>query len=80
MFGRFPRGPRAATQANPAQLTPRELEVLGLLVAGLQNAEIAGRLFLSERTVHSHVSAILRKLEVRTRGQAAVAAAKLGVA
>ncbi len=75
-----PRGPRAATQANPAQLTPRELEVLGLLVAGLQNAEIAGRLFLSERTVHSHVSAILRKLEVRTRGQAAVAAAKLGVA
>ena len=75
----FPRGPRPATQANPAQLTRRELEVLGLLTEGLQDAEIAGRLFLSERTVHSHVSAILRKLDVRTRGQAAVAAAKLGV-
>ena len=51
-------------------LTSREAEVLGLLAAGLSNAQIADRLGLSGRTVGNHVSAILRKLGVRTRGEA----------
>jgi DNA-binding CsgD family transcriptional regulator len=75
-----PRGPRPVTRQNPANLTPRELEVLGLVVQGLRNAEIAGRLVLSQKTVEHHVSAILRKLEVSTRGQAVSAAAQLGLA
>jgi DNA-binding CsgD family transcriptional regulator len=75
----IPRGPRAATHANPGQLTRRETEVVGLLAEGLRNAEIAERLFLSPRTVDHHVSAILRKLGVETRGQATAAAKRLGV-
>jgi DNA-binding CsgD family transcriptional regulator/tetratricopeptide (TPR) repeat protein len=76
----LPRGPRAATRTNPANLTPRELEVLGLVAGGLTNGEIAGRLFLSEKTVGHHVSAILRKLGVRSRGQASAEARRLGLA
>jgi len=70
----LPRGPRPATRSNPASLTPREVEVLQLVVQGLRNAEIADRLFLSVKTVDHHVSAILRKLGVRSRGEAATAA------
>ncbi len=74
-----PRGPRARTQANPAWLTPRELEVLPLLAEGLRNTEIAARLIVSPKTVDHHVSSILRKLDVRTRGQAGAAALRLGL-
>jgi class 3 adenylate cyclase/DNA-binding CsgD family transcriptional regulator/tetratricopeptide (TPR) repeat protein len=71
------RGPRAATRANPAQLTARELEVLELVTEGLRNAEIGRRLHLSTRTVDHHVSAILRKLGVRGRAEASAAAQRL---
>jgi DNA-binding NarL/FixJ family response regulator len=52
--------------------------VLALVVDGLRNAQIAERLIVSEKTVDHHVSAILRKLDVRTRGQAATEAVRLG--
>jgi DNA-binding CsgD family transcriptional regulator/tetratricopeptide (TPR) repeat protein len=77
---RLPRGPRASTRGNPAGLTAREVEVLALVGQGLRNADIAARLFLSEKTVGHHVSAILRKLGVRTRGEAGVEAQRLGIA
>jgi DNA-binding CsgD family transcriptional regulator/tetratricopeptide (TPR) repeat protein len=67
----LPRGPRQATQQNPSGLTSREAEVLELVAQGFSDADIASRLFLSKRTVHHHVSAILRKLNVSTRAQAA---------
>jgi DNA-binding CsgD family transcriptional regulator/tetratricopeptide (TPR) repeat protein len=77
---RVPRGPTRATAANPAGLTSRQVEVLGLLAEGLTDAEIAGRLSLSTKTVGHHVSALLAKLEVASRHQAAAAAGRLGVA
>jgi DNA-binding CsgD family transcriptional regulator len=75
-----PRGPRAASRANPANLTPREVDVLALVAEGLHNAEIAERLYLAEKTVDHYVSAILRKLDVRTRAQASAEAVRLGLA
>jgi DNA-binding CsgD family transcriptional regulator len=76
----LPRGPRPTTSRNPANLTTRELEVLELLAHhGLRNAEIARRLFVTEKTVGHHVSAILRKLGVQSRAQAAAEAVRLGI-
>jgi DNA-binding CsgD family transcriptional regulator/tetratricopeptide (TPR) repeat protein len=75
----IPRGPAAETRANPAGLTARQQDVLALLVDGLSNAEIAARLVISQKTADHHVSAILAKLEVRSRGEAAAVARKLGV-
>jgi DNA-binding CsgD family transcriptional regulator len=76
---RVARGPRPSTRGNPGQLTQREVEVLALVAEGLRNADIAQRLFLSEKTVGHHISAILRKLDVRTRGEAAAAGVRLGL-
>jgi DNA-binding CsgD family transcriptional regulator len=75
----LPRGPRADTRLNAAGLTSREVEVVDLLATGLRNAAIAERLFLSPRTVDHHVSSILRKLSVSSRGEAVAAAAELGL-
>lgn len=73
------RGPRRSTLRNPAGLTVRQLEVLPLLVAGLSNREIATRLVVSERTVEHHVTAIFRKLDVRTRAEATAHAVRAGI-
>jgi DNA-binding NarL/FixJ family response regulator len=75
----LPRGPRPDTKNHPARLTRREAEVLALVQQGASNADIAARLYLSEKTVHHHVSAILRKLGVSSRGQAVSEAARLGL-
>ncbi len=75
--GSVPRGPNRATRANPAGLTPRQVDVLELLVAGLGNAEIAERLVLSVRTVEDHVSGVLSRLGVDTRDEAGRVGARL---
>ncbi len=75
----IPRGPRPRTREHPAGLTRREVEVLSLLAEGMRNAEIAERLVVSTKTVDHHVSAILRKLDVRNRGEAAAEAARRGL-
>ncbi|HEY6278773.1 MAG TPA: AAA family ATPase [Streptosporangiaceae bacterium] len=76
----IPAGPRSTTRADPLGLTRREREVLSLICAGLTNAEIASRLFVSAKTVDHHVSAVLAKLNVPSRNAAAEQAARLALA
>ena len=64
---------------EPEPLTPRELEVLGLLARGLPNREIAGNLFISERTIKFHVGSILAKLDAGNRTEAARIAVQRGL-
>jgi len=75
----LPRGPRSTTASHPFGLTAREADVLALLALGLSNAEIAERSHLSRRTVDHHVSAVLRKLEVDNRRDAATLAVDHGL-
>lgn len=78
-FSRVPRGPRRTTAAHLAGLTPRQADVLALLADGLSNAEIAARLVLSAKTIDHHVSALLGKLGVATRGQAVAVAHRMNL-
>jgi DNA-binding NarL/FixJ family response regulator len=75
-----PHGRSPSTRANPAGLTDRQLDVRALLVDGLSNDDIAARLVISHKTADHHVSAILGKLDVRSRGEAVAAAPRLQLA
>ena len=66
-------------RADGRRLTPREIEVLALVVAGCDNGEIGERLHLSAGTVKHHISSILGKLAVDNRIQAAVLGVRLGL-
>jgi DNA-binding CsgD family transcriptional regulator len=73
-----PRGQRTSTRSNRLGLTRREAEILNLVSEGMRNSAIAQRLFISIRTVDRHVSAILSKLGVQSRGEAVAMAGKSG--
>jgi DNA-binding NarL/FixJ family response regulator len=72
-------GGESAEHDPLAELTVREREVLDLVAAGLSNAEIGGRLGLAEKTVKYHMTAILGKLQVSSRVEAALLAYKSGL-
>jgi DNA-binding CsgD family transcriptional regulator len=75
----IPRGPIAETRANPAGLTRRQAQVLALVDNGLSNVEIADRLCISVKTAEHHVSAIILRLDVGSRREAAAAARSMGI-
>ena len=77
-FARLPT-PGTAREAELAELTDREIEVMRLLARGLSNAEIADRLVVSPATVKTHVASILGKLRLRDRVQAVVVAYESGL-
>ena len=76
-----PTLPGGDEPAPPAleSLTERELEILTLLASGLSNAELGAKLYLSEPTIKTHLSSIFRKLGVRDRVQAVIAAFDAGL-
>ena len=74
-----PRGPIARTRASPAGLTRRQSQVFALLVKGLSNGQIARRLSISTKTTEHHVSAIIARLGVSSRGEAAAVARARGL-
>jgi DNA-binding NarL/FixJ family response regulator len=80
-FARLKAVPARTPSSNPAMaaLTPRETEVLSLVAEGLSNHQVAARLVVTEETVKTHVSRILRKLSLRDRTQAVIAAYESGL-
>jgi DNA-binding NarL/FixJ family response regulator len=78
VLGLFSQG-RTATAGPFPELTPRELEVLELIAAGLDNHSIARRLFLSEKTVRNRASTILSKLHARSRAEMVALARDAGL-
>jgi DNA-binding NarL/FixJ family response regulator len=79
LLERFAEPASPSRAAELEELTDREREILSLMAHGLSNAELAERLYLTEATVKSHVSSILRKLGVRDRVQAVIAAYEAGL-
>jgi DNA-binding NarL/FixJ family response regulator len=79
LIERFAGTRPAALPPTLSELTPRELEVLGLVARGSSNAEIAAALVVSEHTVKTHVAHILQKLDLRDRVQAVVLAYEAGI-
>ena len=79
----FARQPQPAAHSDPpsavAELTPREQEVLALMVRGLSNPEICQQLVISEATAKTHVAHILQKLGLRDRVQAVIYAYESGL-
>jgi DNA-binding NarL/FixJ family response regulator len=80
VISQFARVPRPSPPEALGELTSREAEVFRLIAAGLSNAEIGAELFISDTTVKTHVTQVLRKLGLRDRVQAVVLAYKTGVA
>jgi DNA-binding CsgD family transcriptional regulator len=76
----IPKGPRKTTRENLAGLTSRQIEVLSLLNKGLSNFEIGNKLYISPKTVEHHISAILAKLNIHSRHEAAAYARSKGIA
>ncbi len=79
LVSRFAEVQSTAKPHLPADLTPRETEVLSLMAQGLSNSEIATRLFVGDATVKTHVARVLAKLGVRDRVQAVVIAYRSGL-
>jgi DNA-binding NarL/FixJ family response regulator len=77
VLGRMRTG-REAVVTPPNPLSDTQMEILRLIAAGFSNREIAGRVFLSENTVKSHVQEVFRKLDVGNRVEAALRASREG--
>ena len=75
----IPRGPRHVTGSHPANLTPRQAQVLVLMTEGLTNTEIGRRLSITPKTAEHHVSAVLDKLGVQNRAAAVAQAMAAGL-